>query len=173
MTNFKILLGLPAYGELPKQFSATGTGMHREGFVVQFFSSNNSSWIGNFQRGLTSLDQAIQHPDKSSVIVIAGGECYVVNAENKELKDNFGGTFETILNIRGKEIVILGTSTDFTAVDSNGIRWESLRISWDGIRSLMLEDEQLSGEAWSFEDVWLPFSLNINTGEHKGGAKCD
>ena len=170
MNNFKILSGLPVYGDLPKQFSATGMGMHREGFVVQFFPLNNSSWIGNFQRGLTSLDQVIQHPDNSSVIVIAGGECYVIDVENQKSKVDFGGAFETIINIPDKQIIIFGTSTDFMALDSSGYRWESKRISWDGIRSLKLENEYLLGEAWNLDDVWLPFSLNVDTGQHEGGA---
>lgn len=172
MTNFKILSGLPVYGEMPKQFSATGMGMHSEGVVVEFFPlENNSSWIGNFQRGLTSLDQVIQHPDNSSVIVIAGGECYIVDVENQKLKDNFGGAFETLINIPDKQIVIFGTSVDFVGVDASGIRWESQRISWDGIRSLKLKDEKLFGEAWALDDVWVSFSIDVNTGEHEGGAK--
>lgn len=38
------------------------------------------------------------------------------------------------------------------------------------MRSLSLNDDQLSGEAWSFEDVWLPFVLDIFNGECEGGA---
>ena len=81
--KFKILAGLPVYGDLPEQFSATGIGMHREGFVVQFFPSEKiASWIGNFQRGLNFFDEAFEHPDGSSVVVVAGGECYIVDVEN-------------------------------------------------------------------------------------------
>lgn len=171
--KFKILAGLPVYGELPEQFSATGMGTHREGLAVQFFpSENRASWVGNFQRGLTSLNEAFEHPDGSSVIVIAGGECYIVDVENRNLKDNFGGMFETVFYIPEKNIVIFGSCLDFEAVGASGCIWQSRRISWDGIRSLKLEGDTLTGEAWSLEN-WLPFSLDVNTGKHKGGAKVE
>jgi hypothetical protein len=172
MEKFKALDGLPVYGDLPELFSATGMGIHREGFVVEFFpTENRASWVGNFQRGGTQLNEVVEHPDGSDVIVIAGGECYVVNVENRQLKDNFGGYFNVIIPVPEKDILIFGSSIDFEAHGSSGRVWRSGRISWDGVRLLKLEGDTLTGEAWSFEDVWIPFSLDVNSGEHKGGAK--
>ena len=172
--KFKILAGLPVYGDSPEQFSATGMGTHSEGFVVQFFpSGNNTSWVGNFQRGVNSFDEVLEHPDGSSVIVVAGGECYIVDVENRKLKDNFGAMFETVIRVPEKNIVIFGSCIDFEALDASGRIWQSRRISLDGIRSLKLEGDTLTGEAWSFEDIWIPFSLDVNSGEHKGGAKVE
>ena len=173
MEKFKILAGLPAYGDLPKQFSSTGMGTHREGFVVQFLPSKNPAWIGNFQRGLRSLDEALEHPDGSSVMVVAGGECYVVDVENRKLKEVFGGMFESIISVPNKNIVIFGSPIDFEAHGVSGRSWQSRRISWDGIRNLNLEGDTLTGEAWNLNDVWTPFSLDVNTGVHKGGANVD
>jgi hypothetical protein len=170
--KFKTLAGLPVYGVLPEQFSATGMGMHREGFVVEFFpTGNRAPWVGNFQRGVTRLNEVVEHPDGCTVIVVAGGECYVVDIENQQLKDNFGGDFDVVVPVPEKDILIFGSSTDFEAIGSSGRLWRSSRISWDGIRSLKLEGDTLTGEAWSFEDVWIPFSLDVNSGEHRGGAK--
>ncbi len=172
--KFKILAGLPVYGDLPEQFSATGMGTHSEGFVVQFFpSGNDTSWVGNFQRGVNSFDEVLEHPDGSSVIVVAGGECYIVDVENRKLKDNFGAMFEIVIRVPEKNIVIFGSCIDFEALDASGRIWQSRRISLDGIRSLKLEGDTLTGEAWSFEDIWIPFSLDVNSGKHKGGAKVE
>jgi hypothetical protein len=169
--KFKPLAGLPGYGELPEQFSATGMGEHSEGYVVQFFPSDNQNpWIGNFQRGLTRLDAALDHPDGSAVIVIAGGECYVVDADNRTLRENFGGMFETVIPVPDKNVLIFGSSVDFEAVGASGRIWRSRRISWDGIRSLRLSGETLMGEAWDLNDKWVPFSLDINSGHHEGGT---
>ena len=81
--------------------------------------------------------------------------------------------FETLIRVPEKNIVIFGSCVDFEAIGTSGCAWQSRRISWDGIRSLKLEGDTLTGEAWSFEDIWLPFSLDINTGEHKGGANVE
>ncbi len=172
MKRFQILSGLPAYGELPEQFSSTGMGTHSEGMVVEFFpNETSSSWIGNFQRGLTSLDKVLAHPNGSSAIVIAGGECYIIEIENRKLKESFGGMYETVFCIFEKNIVILGTSIDFDALNASGHLWQSQRISWDGLRHLKQEENILSGEAWSLGNTWIPFSLDIDSGKHTGGAK--
>jgi hypothetical protein len=173
MEKFNILSGLPGYGELPEQFSSSGMGEHSEGFVVRFFGSGDqASWVGNFQRGLTQLDAALEHPGGSSVVVVAGGECYVVDVGNRSLIDTFGGTFETLIRVPEKNIIVFGSSIHFEAIGTSGRTWRSGRISWDGIRSLKLEGSTLKGEAWSYEDIWLPFALDVNSGECKGGAEA-
>jgi len=78
MTNsarWEVLDGLPAYGPMSEPFSTTGQGMHREGLVDRFFPPTGS-WVGNFQRGLSSLDEVFAHPDGRHVVVVAGGTGY-------------------------------------------------------------------------------------------------
>ena len=70
MTNpplWEVLEGLPVYGPMAVPFSATGQGTHREGLVVRF-SPVTGTWVGNFQRGLTSLDDVCAHPDGRHVV---------------------------------------------------------------------------------------------------------
>src|ERR1044072_8062729 len=145
--KFKILAGLPAYGEIPEQCSATGMGSHSEGFVVEFYPSNNSAWVGNFQLGLMSYCDVVAHPDGCSAIVIAGGEAYVVNIQNRKLIGTFGAMIDTVIPIPEKGIVLFGDCVQFWAYGSSGCLWRSRRISWDGIRSLTLKGEPLPGEA--------------------------
>lgn len=169
--KFRILEGLPATGDLPTQFSATGIGMHSEGLVAKFWSeSSDESWIGNFQRGLNLFDQAVQHPNLVDIIIVAGGDVYVVNPERRTLQDNFGGDFETITAVPDQSLFIFGTSIDFVAVGSKGRAWRSARIALDGIRSMKLENGMLTGEAYTLEDQWTPFSLDVASGEFTGGA---
>jgi hypothetical protein len=169
--NFEILPGLPAHGELPLQFSSTGMGMHSEGFVVQFFPLNASSWIGNFQRGLTKLDYVLDHPNGEAVIVVAGGECYVVDLKGKQSIENFGGDFVSAIEVPNKPLIVFESFVDFERVGPKGRIWRSNRISWDGMRNIAIKGDELVGEAWSYEDIWKPFRLNLDTGKHEGGAE--
>ncbi len=169
--KFKILEGLPATGDLPIQFSSTGMGMHSEGLVAEFWSeSSNESWIGNFQRGNNLFDHAVQHPNLVDVLVIAGGEAYVVNPGGRTLQETFGGTFETIIAVPDQSLFILGTSVDFEALGSKGRARRSARIALDGITSMKLENGMLTGEAYTLEDQWIPFTLDVASGEFTGGA---
>lgn len=168
--KFRSLPGLPAVGDSPIQFSASGTGTHSEGFVVEFVPTGGQAWIGNFQRGLTNFDQAILHPDGRSVIVISGGEAYIVDPEARRSMENFGGDFISAWELPESYLVVLGSYTDFASIGSLGRAWRSKRISWDGFRNLSMNGMTMAGEAWSFEDIWIGFTLDLATGKHTGGA---
>ncbi|MDI1241523.1 MAG: hypothetical protein PSX80_06340 [bacterium] len=172
MKNFKVLAGLPGNGDLPKQFSSTGLGSHREGFVVEFLPQGRPAWVGNFQGGLSSFSTAVEHPDGSSVVVVAGRDVYVVDPEDQDLVESFGGDFVSLVQIPEKSMLLFGSSIDFEAIGPTGRLWRSRRISWDGIKDIKLNAETLTGEEWSYEDIWIPFSLDINTGRHTGGPQC-
>jgi|SRR5436190_12223360 len=170
MNSFKILPGLPSSGELPVQFSESGTGTHREGFVVQFMPASGPPWIGNFQGGVSGVSEVLLHPDGSSVIIVADGQAYIVNPESRELLGTFGGDIEAAIPIIESNFIIFGNGLWFEGYGATGCLWRSRRISWDGMRALSLNGDQLSGEAWGLADVWLPFVLDIHSGECDGGA---
>ena len=175
-SNWKgeILGGLPASGDLPVQFSATGLGMHSEGVAVQFSSDgSHDAWVGNFQRGLNRFDALIRHPDGIDFIVIAGGQAYVVDPTSRVLKEHFGAFFETVTHVADLNIYVLGTPIDFEAIGATGRIWRSKRVALDGIRSLALNGSVLNAEAYAMEDEWLPFTIDVQTGQVEGGSKID
>jgi hypothetical protein len=144
--------------------------MHSEGFIVEFTPAPDSTWIGNFQGGVSGVSDVLEHPDGTSLIVIARCQAYVVNPESRELLGTFGGTIESAIPVAGQSFIIFGNGLWFEGYGAAGCLWRSRRISWDGMRDLSLHDDRLSGEAWGIEDVWLPFSLDIYNGECEGGA---
>jgi len=104
--------------------------MHREGFVVEFRHASGD-WVGNFQRGGTGFDAALPHPDGQSVIIVAGGEGYVIAPSSRTQTTVFGGDITNVV-FNGPEQVVLSTFTDFLAFDANGEQWRTRRLSWDG-----------------------------------------
>src|SRR2546428_180401 len=97
MGRFRVLPGLPATGAWAEQFSETGSGKHSEGFVVEFFPEMNPSWVGNFQPGLTSYNAVLQLPSGRLVIVVAGGQAYVIDPDERSLLTTFGGQLDISL----------------------------------------------------------------------------
>ena len=171
MEKFKILSSLPAYGEYPEQFSATGIGEHQEGFVVQFCPDGRPSWVGNFQRVLSGFDHVVMHPDGISVIVISGGQAYVVDIVNRKMVNKFGGDIDGITEIKDRQRIVFSTPTTLLAVGKAGVLWESKRLSWDGVRSLAEKNGFIIGEAYDpMQDKWVPFSVDISTGAFTGGS---
>lgn len=173
MQKFKILNGLPAYGPLPEQFSSTGMGKHREGFVVEFFPRNSQNWIGNFQPGLGGVDDVIEHIDADHVIVLAGGQAYVVDPETRSIVNDFGGQIEHVISISELQILLFGNGLWFEAIGQSGFIWRTRRLSWDGMRSINHNGNALSGEGYDpMTDSWVPFFVDLSSGNSTGGSYC-
>ena len=49
--------------------------------------------------------------------------------------------------------------------------WETGRLSWDGLRITAVRGETLQGMGWDMtSDRELEFTVNLKTGEHRGGG---
>jgi hypothetical protein len=169
---WEILDGLPVYGPMAEPFSATGQGTHREGLSVRF-SPPTGSWVGNFQRGLTSLDEVFAHPNGRHVVVVAGGTAYIVDADGHSLVAHFGAQIEQIVLVPATGFVLLGNGLWFEALGPAGTAWRSRRISWDGMREVTLAGTVVRGEAYAPEGpdgTWYPFEVDAMTGTVSGGS---
>src|SRR5215213_4990454 len=79
MPSFHVLPGLPPYGPTPRPFPAAWGRLGREGLVVEFEGTGTDVWMGNFVRGDGRLSSVLPHPDGRRVLVIAGGDLWVVD----------------------------------------------------------------------------------------------
>lgn len=171
MQRFEILAGLPPYGAPALAFPSSGAGRHREGLVVRFNPGNVESWVGNFQRGATTYNAVLAHPDGRQVVVIAGGEGYVIDPESRsETPCLMSPTINLAISMPEFNQVVLGTDLEFGVIRADGTGWKSARLSWDGIRNVSISATTLTGEARSPDDSWYPFTLDLLTGESVGGS---
>ena len=167
----RILDGLPAYGPPAIGFSSSGRGLHSEGLVVAFEGSGHNPWVGNFMRGMTKFDYVVEHPNKHHTIVIAGGEGYVVDPVSADLFSILGAAITGLVNHpMGDRLVFNFQDISFGALGRDGWVWKSRRVSWDGLRSLHVSENNLEGEAWRYDNAWISFNLNLETGAVSGGS---
>ncbi len=162
--QFKILDGLPTSGPLPNQFSASGQGTHSEGFVVEF-NSGKESWVGNFQRGLTYFDTVINHPDNKNIIVIAGGQAYIVDPASRQLINKLGGAIQDVLFIDEKSLLVLNNNFNLSAYNEAGELWKTRRLTIDGIKNLKYDKNIIQGEGLALNDEWFPFQIDVKNGK--------
>lgn len=168
----RVLPGLPGEGKAPLQFSATRTGMHREGCVVAFGDGDGERWIGNFQPGGGQFTGVFADHDALVACVFSCGQGYAVSMKTGELLAEFGGDADSVIEIRHRRSILLCGATDFQLhrTDDGSLVWRARRISWDGFRDLKVEDDKLTGEAWMFDDTWHSFVLNLESAEAVGGS---
>lgn len=171
MTEIELLDGLPGHGPYPEQFSATSWGTHSEGFVLRIRPPDAVPWVGNFQRGLSSYDAAHNHPNSRDLVVVAGGQAYVVEPRTRHLLETFGAQICWSQSVADHDLLLFHNNLWFTAYGPGGLLWKSRRLSWDGVRIHSLEWPWLHGKAWTFDgDRWVPFALDLRGGAASGGS---
>jgi hypothetical protein len=168
MPSFEILPGLPPYGPIAIPFPVSGFGAHQEGFIVQFNCEKSVSWIGNFQPGITGHRGVYEHPDKRRIVVVSGGDIYVIDPETRTV-DELGGMVSSVIPIPEKNALLFEQSIYVSLIGYRG-DWKSKRLSWDGIRGLSIMGDLAFGEGWCFDDSWHKFSVSLDTGLVEGGA---
>jgi len=161
--RYEILESLPAYGPMYVSISENNETFYSEGFVVRFYVSENASWVGNFEPGLTGLNAVYEFVHNLYVLVIAGGTCYLMNPDFQKPISIFGSGYETVIKtLDGR--VILQDSTHLTIFESSGEYWSSRRISLDGIRELTIEGNLVRGIAYeptAESEEWVEFVLDL------------
>lgn len=168
--GFEILSGLPGVGPFPVQFSATGQGTHREGFVVRFFPKNSEPWVGNFQPGATSFNRVLMHPDGRTVVVIAGGQVYHIDPDSRSLIDVMSSCVLDAAVSESRHLLALADYTSVSLLKADGQQFKTDPVAWDGISDLAFGDTKVFGLASDLSQDWNPFFVDIETGRISGGA---
>ncbi len=167
---FEVLPGLPPYGALPKLINNTGSPVSREGLVVRFLPETSTEWVGNFQHGFGRLNLVVPHPNCRDVVVIAGGECYVVDPDTQAFTAGVGHHVEHCMAIPETTALLFSNGLELWRLGPSGIEWCTRRLAWDGFRNLGVTEAEATAEAGHFDGSWHPFRVDLATGRALGGA---
>lgn len=170
MSRFEVLPGLPPYGPPAISFTERGPREHREGVVVRFYPEGAEPWVGNFVGGMTACTIALDHPNKTDVIVVARGEACIVDPDSQTVRFHIAGEVKNVFPVPALELVLLECIVDFLAIKADNTGWRSNRIAWDGFRNVEIRDTELLGEAYDPTSAgWEPFNLDLLTGHCGNG----
>ncbi len=173
--RYEILKSLPAYGPMYVPIAEDGRPFYYEGFPVRFYKSDGSSWVANFNPGWTKVNAVYDFPQFNRMIVIAGGTVYIMNPDEEKPRMIFNGGICEVLEADNGYLVCDYSGIEILIFDVHtGWLWCSPRISWDGFDRLQLDGDMLTGFSYDIgcreEDMWIPFTLNIETKELSGGS---
>jgi hypothetical protein len=145
-----------------------------KGVLVEFLKRDGSKWLVKFGMGVegTIKVKIFEYPDRGRVIIINQGYMYIVSPnENKADFLNPHLPFKDL--IYDSERIITSDDTSVYVVESNGDVWVSPRISWDGLKDLVIENNVIKGFAYTPIDSrqeWWPFTIHLGTKEITGGT---
>jgi hypothetical protein len=111
-------------------------------------------------------------PNPQEMCAVAGGYAYVIDTGQPE--HCIPITLKPVVEVRplvAQDLLLFVGFHSMVAWGRNGVVWESVRLSWEGIRITSIEDDVLHGTGWNLlTDQEVNFSLDLRNGQHQGGG---
>lgn len=111
-------------------------------------------------------------PRPDDLLAIAGGYAYLADtlAPERPLHLPLRPVAQVLPAPDANLLVLAGFHT-VAAIGPNGLTWETARLTWEGLTLSGIRDNQLHGLGWDMRtDRELPFTVDLATGKHTGGA---
>lgn len=115
---------------------------------VRFESEEGAEWFGCFREGCAHQRIKTASGDGLHFYILAGGCGYCIDAETSRLLGVLDTSLLTdVLAIPGTRDAAFADFSSVEIVSPEGIKWETPRIAWDGIRLLSASPTEVSGFA--------------------------
>src|SRR5262249_24933654 len=148
----------------------------RSGDWLRVMPHNAQPWTGFFALGFDSphvVNAVSSCADPDSLCAVVGGYAYVVKASDP------GHWFRIeqrpVVDLRAHTelaVLIFTGFTTISALGSEGLRWTTGRLSWEGITITGIVAGKLQGRGSdAMSDKEVPFEVDLLTGKHTGGAR--
>jgi hypothetical protein len=111
-------------------------------------------------------------PRPDDLLAIAGGYGYLVDTQHPERCLHLPlRPVASIFSAPSASLILLAGFHHVAALGSEGLLWQSARLSWEGVTMTEVRDGHLYGTGWNMQsDRDVPFALDLATGEHSGGG---
>jgi hypothetical protein len=111
-------------------------------------------------------------PRADDLLAVAGGYAYLIDTLAPEHCLHLPLRPVTqILPAPTAAVILLAGFHNVLAIDANGLRWQSARLSWEGITLTHTDAHHLHGTGWNLHtDREVPFTVDLLTGAHTGGG---
>lgn len=159
----------------PLQVPGEEDAMSRGAMLVGVRTAEAGSFLARCALGFKdpSLPSGVWScPGPDDLLAVAGGYAYRVNtAEPGRCEFLALRPVTAILAAPADDLLLLAGFHHVLALGRDGVRWESARLSWEGVTLREVLDGHLQGEGWDmFADREVPFRVDLRTGEHEGGG---
>jgi hypothetical protein len=111
-------------------------------------------------------------PRPDDLLAVAGGYAYLVDTRTPEqcLHLPIRPVVQVLPAPEAGVILLAGFHT-VAAIGTHGLLWETARLSWEGVTLTEVRNGELHGLGWNMRtDREVPFTVDLNTGQHTGGG---
>lgn len=171
----EVLDELPA-GPAPPYYFPRGQAARQDGVIVRVRPETSEAWIGMFAFGKfekAGVTRVLSMPDPEKLCVVARGAGYVVTAAKTDDWEMVRAI--PIIDVRalpGAGLVVFANYTELLAFGKEGMKWQTKRIAWDGLKIVAVGDQTIVGEYWDIrEEAMQRFEVDLATGAARGGVE--
>ena len=111
-------------------------------------------------------------PRPDDILAIAGGYAYLADAlaPERPVHVPLRPVAQVLAAPEDKLLLLAGLHT-IAAIGATGLLWQTARLTWEGLTLTGVRDNHLHGLGWDLRtDRELPFTVDLATGQHTGGA---
>jgi len=107
-------------------------------------------------------------PNPQWLCAVAGGYAYLVNtADPKQWEMVKYRPVLSVTPVPSQQLLLFSGHQSLMAYGPDGKAWETLRLSWEGIKILEAREASLIGLGWDLmTDQEFKFEVDLRTGEH-------
>ena len=111
-------------------------------------------------------------PAPDDLLAIAGGYGYRIDTGDPARCDFLPmRPITAVLPARDEGLLLLAGFHGVLALGAEGVRWQTARLSWEGVTLRAVREGVLDGDGWDlFADREVPFTVDLRTGAHQGGG---
>lgn len=111
-------------------------------------------------------------PRPEDLLAVAGGYAYRIDTLEPQRCEFLAERPVTgVLAIPEDGLLLLAGFQTLMALGAEGVRWQTGRLSWEGVTLGEVRDGRLHGTGWDmFADREVPFTVDLRTGAHEGGG---
>jgi len=111
-------------------------------------------------------------PRPDDLLAVAGGYAYLIDTLAPERCLHIPVRPVTqVLPAPDAGLILLAGFHTVSALDANGLRWETARLSWEGVTLSEVRDGKLHGTGWNMHtNREVVFIVDLATGAHEGGG---
>jgi len=159
----------------PQHIPGEEDALSRGALLLDIKPANAPNFLATCALGFTdpSLPTSIHAcPRRDDLLAVAGGYAYLIDTLNPTHSLHLPLRPVTqILSAPQANLILLAGFHNVIAIAATGLRWQSARLSWEGITLTHADAHHLHGTGWNLHtDREIPFTIDLTTGTHTGGG---
>ena len=159
----------------PRQVAGEEDTLARGALLLRVRPATGGEFLATCARGFTDprMPTGIYAcPNPRELCAVAGGYAYIIDSAAPEKSTHI--PLRPVAELRTLHdfgLLIFVGFHHILAWGSEGLAWQSARLSYEGVRLIRVEGQKLLGMGWNMmTDREVEFAIDLRTGAHTGGG---